>query len=57
MIIPISNASGPFGDVDQPSETNMLMALATMHKMGRIPGTYSSIAPPTARKKKDDDNG
>lgn len=44
MIVPISSGSSP-GSFAQtsglPSETNLLMALATMHAQGRIPGTFS----------------
>lgn len=41
MIVPISSASGPasFGNVGMPSDTNLLMALAEMHKQGRFDQT------------------
>lgn len=38
MIVPISQGASSFANVpDQmPSQTNLLMALATMHKQGRF---------------------
>ena len=57
MIIPVSSGPSPFASVGSgaPSETSLLMALATMHKAGRIPGTYSDISSTPARKKDRDD--
>lgn len=37
MIVPISSAASPFADVNAgPSDTNLLMALAEMHRQGRF---------------------
>lgn len=45
MVVPISSSPSPFGELDSgssgqgtPSEANLLMALATMHKQGRLAG-------------------
>ncbi len=47
MIVPFAKGKqGPTAQPQaQPSETDMLMALATMHQMGRIPKPKSSPAP------------
>lgn len=39
MIVPISSAASPFADTGSsvgPSDTNLLMALAEMHRQGRF---------------------
>ena len=37
MIVPISSArSAPASFADVPSQTNLLMALATMHQLGKF---------------------
>ena len=40
MIVPISSGASPFANtgpsVGMPSDTNLLMALATMHAQGRF---------------------
>lgn len=41
MVVPITSAPSPFGELESgsnsgPSEASMLMALQTMHKQGRF---------------------
>ena len=53
MIVPFAKgqAKGQQPQQPQPSETDMLMALATMHQMGRIPkptGAKAPTEPPVA---------
>ena len=36
MIVPTSPGATSFAPTEQPSETNLLMALAEMHKQGRF---------------------
>ena len=47
MIVPFAKGKGQAQQPaqQQPSETDMLMALATMHKMGRIPKPSTPSAP------------
>lgn len=47
MIIPTTSGPSPYADVAQPSETNLLMALATMHAQGRFakPDTNKKLQP------------
>jgi hypothetical protein len=47
MIVPFAKgqAKGSAPQQAQPSETDMLMALATMHQMGRIPKPTPVKAP------------
>ena len=47
MIVPFAKGKqGPTAQPQaQPSETDMLMALATMHQMGRIPKPTAPKAP------------
>ena len=50
MIVPFAKgqAKGQAPQQAQPSETDMLMALATMHSMGRIPKPKSPGTPQDA---------
>ena len=52
MIVPFAKGQSKGAPAQaQPSETDMLMALATMHQMGRIPkpkGTPAPEATPSA---------
>jgi hypothetical protein len=46
MIVPFAKGQAKGAPAQaQPSETDMLMALATMHQMGRIPKPKSPVAP------------
>ncbi len=46
MIVPFAKGQSKGAPAQaQPSETDMLMALATMHKMGRIPKPSTPSAP------------
>ena len=47
MIVPFAKGKGQAQQPaqQQPSETDMLMALATMHQMGRIPKPKGATAP------------
>ena len=47
MIVPFAKgqAKGAPAQQAQPSETDMLMALATMHQMGRIPKPTAPTLP------------
>ena len=47
MIVPFAKGQtkGQAPQQAQPSETDMLMALATMHSMGRIPKPKGAPAP------------
>jgi hypothetical protein len=47
MIVPFAKgqAKGQAPQQAQPSETDMLMALATMHKLGTIPKPKGAPAP------------
>ena len=48
MIVPTSPGATSFAPTEQPSETNLLMALAEMHKQGRFKtaGDVLKFTPP-----------
>lgn len=45
MIVPISSAKGAPAMAQIPSQTNLLMALATMHQLGRFGSKEDKLKP------------